>query len=177
MATLGIDFVWKPLGWAGLFERLVPSSSFSMGFFQKVKSTVARNKSNTPSPALTIADIRGHIELLERKQLLWQKKAEAEQQTAKKLLMKKDRRGENDSFIYSTLCVIIINFLGALMALRRKKVLEKEIANTENVRYNLELQVCQRLPFFFLRVFSNSVVLGSYSRKCKCKCTNCGRFS
>lgn len=91
-----------------------------MQFLKKLNVKVSRNKT-TPSPALTIADLREHIELLERKQQVWQKKADAEQQTAKKLLMKKDRRG-------------------ALMALKRKKILEKEIANTENVRYNLELQ-------------------------------------
>jgi len=32
------------------------------------------------------------------------------------------------------------------MALKRKKLLEKEIANTENIRYNLELQVGKGSP-------------------------------
>ncbi|GJQ15683.1 hypothetical protein GpartN1_g7474.t1 [Galdieria partita] len=91
-----------------------------MQFLKKVALKVSKNET-PPSPAPTIADIREHMELLERKQQVWQKKADAEEQKAKMLLMKKDRRG-------------------ALMALKRKKILEKEIANTESVRYNLEVQ-------------------------------------
>eukprot|EP00871_Galdieria_phlegrea_P003218 jgi/Galph1/3898/GphlegSOOS_G2574.1 len=94
-----------------------------MSFLKKLNFKNARKK-EAPSAALTIADIREHIELLERKQLVWQKKVEAEEQTAKTLLVKKDRR----------------EIVGALMALKRKKILEKEVANTENIRYNLELQ-------------------------------------
>ncbi|EME29229.1 magnesium transporter CorA-like family protein (MRS2-7) isoform 1 [Galdieria sulphuraria] len=111
-----LTFFWG----AKLVTALEVHFSFAMQFLRKLNVKVSRSKT-PPTPAPTIADIREHIELLERKQQVWQKKVDAEQQKAKTLLMKKDRRG-------------------ALMALKRKKILEKEIANTENVRYNLELQ-------------------------------------